>query len=258
MTQTGTPVYMAPEIIQGGNQNEKVDIWCLGVLIFELLTGKTPFEDQKDNISLQQINTNILNQEINFGNDFPFLAKNLVLKMLDKNPLNRPNIDEKVYNYLNMNSSKQICQCPTWWNLTALNYHFESQPLPNVISWYFHNLPDYIKKIFVAQNFIILIGGTLLMYFPIRKFQIFGFLLVVSEQIMIILTGNYNFFNFLTILVSFCSIDDSFLQSIIPNLIFVILGIKKPLKNKKLNNIIKQSLLKVIFLIFKYSYQYFQ
>ena len=45
--------------------------------------------------------------------------------------------------------------CPTWLSFTALHYHFQSQPLPNSISYYSHFLPDGIKRIFVAITFFI-------------------------------------------------------------------------------------------------------
>ncbi|KAL4509240.1 hypothetical protein ABPG72_018171 [Tetrahymena utriculariae] len=132
---------------------------------------------------------------------------------------------------------KLTSKCPTWWSLTALHYHFESQPLPNPISYYFHQLPSWLKKLFVAQNFVTLIGGSLLIYSPFRRFRQFGGLMLLSEQFMIILTGNYNFFNFLTVLVTLATFDDKFLKFWTPKFILSLLGdynscISKPQKKE--------------------------
>ena len=43
MTNCGTPVYIAPEIIRGTGHSYKVDVWSLGILIVEIISGQTPF-----------------------------------------------------------------------------------------------------------------------------------------------------------------------------------------------------------------------
>jgi len=44
VTQAGTPVYYAPEMILSLGHDLSVDVWCIGILTYELLTGFTPFE----------------------------------------------------------------------------------------------------------------------------------------------------------------------------------------------------------------------
>lgn len=43
LTITGTLYYRAPEMFNGGGYNEKVDVWAVGVLLYKLVAGKTPF-----------------------------------------------------------------------------------------------------------------------------------------------------------------------------------------------------------------------
>lgn len=46
LTPTGTPFYRAPEMLEGGGYDEMVDMWALGVTMFKLMTGFTPFESE--------------------------------------------------------------------------------------------------------------------------------------------------------------------------------------------------------------------
>lgn len=43
LTIIGTQFYLAPEIYIGGGYDERVDIWALGVTVYKLITGSTPF-----------------------------------------------------------------------------------------------------------------------------------------------------------------------------------------------------------------------
>jgi serine/threonine protein kinase len=43
-TYCGTPFYLSPEILKGQRYDEKVDLWAIGILAYELLLGKSPFE----------------------------------------------------------------------------------------------------------------------------------------------------------------------------------------------------------------------
>jgi len=95
----------------------------------------------------------------------------------------------------------------SWWNLTALTYHFWSQPLPVWISWYVHQSPLWLLKSAVAVMFFIELVVPFFIFAP-RKFRYAVFVVFVLFQTTILMTGNYGFFNILTIVLCFLLLDD--------------------------------------------------
>ena len=89
-TYCGTPEYLSPEMAKKLPHDYRVDIWSLGVLLFECLAGYPPFSGQNEGELLR----NIKQLKIHWPIDFPPLAKNLVLKILKVNPEERPSLDE--------------------------------------------------------------------------------------------------------------------------------------------------------------------
>ena len=89
-TFCGTPEYIAPEMLLKKGHDTRVDIWSVGILMFELLAGYSPFV-AKNNQDLYQ---NIRRLKIQWPKDMPPLAKNLIGKILKLNPLDRPTLQE--------------------------------------------------------------------------------------------------------------------------------------------------------------------
>ncbi|CAK9830486.1 Lipase maturation factor 2 [Anthophora retusa] len=100
--------------------------------------------------------------------------------------------------------------CPVWWKLNALNVHFESQCIPTPLAWYAHHLPTWFLRFTTAVVNIFELVIPFLFFFPNRKVRIIAFYTQVLLQIHIIATGNYNFFNFLTICLCISLLDDQF------------------------------------------------
>ena len=89
--------------------------------------------------------------------------------------------------------------CPTWQNLTALEYHFATQCLPGPLAWYAHQMHPFLLRLGVAATFVIEIPAAFLLLAPSVATRKVGAWLQILLQVLIILTGSYNFFNLLTI-----------------------------------------------------------
>jgi hypothetical protein len=89
---------------------------------------------------------------------------------------------------------------PAWRNLTALNYHYETQPLPTPPAWYFYHLPEVVQKLSVAGMFAIELAIPFL-FLTTRKLRRIGASVTIAFQALIAFTGNYTFFNLLTIVL---------------------------------------------------------
>ena len=89
-TFCGTPEYIAPEMLNKKGHDQSVDIWSIGVLMFELLAGYSPFVARNN----QDLYANIRALKIRWPNDMTPTAKNLITKILKLNPKERPTLDE--------------------------------------------------------------------------------------------------------------------------------------------------------------------
>jgi len=96
----------------------------------------------------------------------------------------------------------------SWWDLTALDYHYWSQPLPTVIGWWADQSPEWFKKFSVAFCLVVEIIVPFFIWAP-RRLRLLACGLLVFLQIVIAATGNYCFFNLLTIALCLLLIDDS-------------------------------------------------
>lgn len=95
----GTSDYMAPEIIQGKQYGKCVDIWCLGVLLYEMLLGYPPFMDENTNKLYKKI---IFNEPVFDKNAFSPEAIELLKDLLNKEMENRIHIEEvREYDFFN-------------------------------------------------------------------------------------------------------------------------------------------------------------
>ncbi len=92
----GTDHYMAPEVLNGEKQTEKIDIWSLGVVLFEFLNGKTPYEEGE---SAEDIYQGRRWRKIDYPKDMPHGAVHLVKKILVEDPAVRPGLIDILSDY---------------------------------------------------------------------------------------------------------------------------------------------------------------
>src|SRR5439155_311063 len=100
----------------------------------------------------------------------------------------------------------------SWWNLTALDYHYWSQPLPTVFGWWADKSPEWFKHFSVAFCLVVEIIAPFFIWAP-RRPRLIAAGLMIFLQIVIALTGNYCFFNLLTIALCLLLIDNSVVRA---------------------------------------------
>ena len=96
----------------------------------------------------------------------------------------------------------------SWWDLTALDYHYWSQPLPTVIGWWADQSPEWFKKFSVAFCLVVEIIVPVFIWAP-RRLRLLACGLLVFLQLVIAATGNYCFFNLLAIALCLLLVDDA-------------------------------------------------
>jgi hypothetical protein len=104
---------------------------------------------------------------------------------------------------------------PAWANGTALDSYFEVQPLPNPIAWYMHQLPEWLLHFGTFSTLVIEILVPLMMFLP-RRWRFTAAWITIFWQVLIILTSNHNWINFLTIILCLFLFDDRALRRVVP------------------------------------------
>ncbi len=102
-----------------------------------------------------------------------------------------------------------------WRNGTALYYHFETQPIPGPLSRWFHFLPRIMLQMGVWFNWLAELVAPWFMFWPRIGRHIAG-VIIVLLQIVLILSGNLSFLNWLTIIPALACFDDGFWARLLP------------------------------------------
>ncbi|XP_076461543.1 lipase maturation factor 1-like [Babylonia areolata] len=102
-----------------------------------------------------------------------------------------------------------------WLDLTCMNYHYETQPVPNPMSYYMHQSPVLWHQVETLGNHFVELIAPFLLFMP-RPFRMAGGAIQIMFQVILIISGNLSFLNWLTILPSLACYDDASLEWMFP------------------------------------------
>lgn len=107
----------------------------------------------------------------------------------------------------------------SWRNYTALTYHYETQPLATWTAWYAHQLPLWFHKTCVILMFVVELAAPFMLFAP-RRLRHAACAAIIGLMAIIGATGNYNFFNLLTVALCVAALDDAFIRTLVPKRLF--------------------------------------
>jgi Lipase maturation factor len=110
---------------------------------------------------------------------------------------------------------KLVSGDPAWSGLTALKTYFEVQPLPNPVAWYFNLLPDWLLRVGTGGTLFVELVVPFMMFLP-RRWRFTAAWLTILWQVLILLTSNHNWINFLTIFLCLFLFDDRAVRRVLP------------------------------------------
>ncbi|GGL51152.1 lipase maturation factor family protein [Halocalculus aciditolerans] len=102
-----------------------------------------------------------------------------------------------------------------WRDLTAMDFHYETQPMPNAGSWFAHHLPDRFHRAEVLGNHVVELAIPFL-YFAPQPYASLAALATIGFQAWLMGTGNFAWLNFLTMIQSIALFSDDTLAVALP------------------------------------------
>src|ERR1700691_4326677 len=113
--------------------------------------------------------------------------------------------------YFESGAVKLLSGDPQWRNFTAMDEYYQNGPLPTWIGWYVQHLPHWVHAASVYATLGLELGLVWMFLLP-RRWRIVCFFIVTPWQIMVILTANYTFLNYLVLVLGVLLLDDRFCE----------------------------------------------
>jgi hypothetical protein len=102
-----------------------------------------------------------------------------------------------------------------WRNLTCLQYHHETQPMPNAMSWYFHNLPAPFHTLEAAGNFFFQLVVPFGLFLP-QPIAGISAALIIGSQLWLVASGNFAWLNWIVIVLALSGFSNAGLSRLVP------------------------------------------
>jgi hypothetical protein len=102
-----------------------------------------------------------------------------------------------------------------WRDLSCLKYHYETQPIPNPFSWYFHQIPGWFQSMSVFTNHVVELIVPFFFFLP-QPFAAIAGLITLFFHFWLMVSGNFAFLGLLTMVLSISTLPDSFLGFLLP------------------------------------------
>jgi lipase maturation factor 1 len=129
--------------------------------------------------------------------------------------------------YFQSGAVKLLSGDPEWRNFTAMDDYYQNGPLPTWVGWYVQHLPHPVHAIAVFLTLLMELGLIWMLFLP-RRWRIVLFFIVTPWQIMVILTANYAFLNYIVLAMGVLLLDDRFILKHLPENWRVRLSNKSP------------------------------
>jgi lipase maturation factor 1 len=208
------PVWRVPTLLWFNSSDTMIQtIWLAGVLLSALLFAGANSRFLRVTLFLLYLSLVTAGQEfMTYQWDALLLEAGFLAIFLGSSPLVVKLFRWLLFRLIFLSGAvKLLSHDLAWHNFTALPVHYETQPLPTPLAWYFYQFPPIFQRLSVGFVFFVELLIPFLILAP-RRLRVSAAFAITLLQALIALTGNYAFFNLLTIAICLFLLDDTFFR----------------------------------------------